>query len=113
MMLERVMAARSEPVVWAMREQARIAERRAVFVTRFGDAVGVDDEEVLRLEAREAGRVFFAEFDAEWHVVGFQALDGAVGAAKDRRIVTRRKETQGRRSSGLSSARNAVVKRPF
>ena len=45
-------------------EEASVAERGAVLVTRFGDAIGIDDEQILRLEVCVTCRIFFAEFDA-------------------------------------------------
>src|SRR5580698_2778482 len=68
-------------------KQTRVAEGGMVFVPSFGNAVGVDDQEVLRIEARQASGIDFGELDAERHIVGLQAFDGAAGAPKNRGIV--------------------------
>lgn len=68
-------------------EQARFTEFVAVFVPGFGYAIGVNHQQIVSLQARDAGGVVFFQLDAERNVLGFQALDAAVFTFENRRIV--------------------------
>ena len=68
-------------------EEAGFAEFVAALVPGFGDAVGVNYEEVVGLDSRDPRYVIFLYLDAQWDVVGFQALDGAIRATENRGIV--------------------------
>src|ERR1700733_972850 len=68
-------------------QQARFAKFRLFLVSGFGDAVGVDNQEIRVFEPRDACLVVFQDLDTEGYIVGFQPLNRSILACEDRRVV--------------------------
>ena len=88
MMFESVSADLSSPAISQQRQEAPFTEFLSVLVPRFGHAVGIDHQQVMRFEPCDSGLVVFLQLNAQGNVIGFQPLDAPILTLENRRIVT-------------------------
>src|ERR1039458_1637138 len=69
-------------------QEPRLSEFLLLLISGFRNAIGVNHQEITRLEPCDTCFVVFQQLDAKGNIVGFQTLDASILALENRRIVT-------------------------